>query len=192
MDLSELSQDSFGSDTIATVDKQQHGTSLLNDVVMVTSKATSQQQPSLLSSVVKTTSSLTEIENTPKGFIPTTPNGGGSGGGIPKIAIKKDMSSGGVFALVSSPSQQKDTPSLRATVVVPHNIPRVVSSGDPGGEESSCGACSDQPVIPKLWSVQDVCQFLRVNDCASHCESFKRKVRGYTTGTRINKSHYSK
>lgn len=31
-------------------------------------------------------------------------------------------------------------------------------------------------ITPELWSVFDVSQFLRINDCAAYCESFSKKV----------------
>lgn len=36
-----------------------------------------------------------------------------------------------------------------------------------------------QQLLPETWTIQDIGQFLRVNDCAVHCEIFsKKKVDG--------------
>lgn len=63
------------------------------------------------------------------------------------------------------------------TSVVTHNIPRVIP-GDP--DKDSVGPMTigkGQPVTPDRWTVFDVCQFLRINDCGAYSDSFRKKVR---------------
>ncbi|ELT89485.1 hypothetical protein CAPTEDRAFT_222398 [Capitella teleta] len=55
-----------------------------------------------------------------------------------------------------------------------HHIPRL-ASGQPEDPSLRVPVSSGQPVTPHLWSVFDVCQFLRINDCAAHCDSFRKK-----------------
>ena len=56
------------------------------------------------------------------------------------------------------------------------HIPRVI----PGEPDKDCGYSSqtkDSAITPDLWTVYDVCQFLRINDCGAYCDSFSKKVR---------------
>lgn len=56
-------------------------------------------------------------------------------------------------------------------------IPRVadttVNSSTPSSSSNSPSA--DNDLCPDTWNIYDVGQFLRVNDCAAHCEIFIRK-----------------
>ena len=69
-----------------------------------------------------------------------------------------------------------ESPARGIGQVVTHNIPRVI----PGEPDKDCAGPmtvgKDTPVSPHLWSVFDVCQFLRINDCGAYCDSFRKKV----------------
>ena len=56
-----------------------------------------------------------------------------------------------------------------------HNIPRVIS-GEPDKECGIIPCSKDAVITPDTWSVFDVCQFLRINDCGAYCDSFSKKV----------------
>lgn len=63
----------------------------------------------------------------------------------------------------------------RVTDVTGPNSASNSSSGSPSTKAQS----GDNDVCPDIWNVYDVGQFLRVNDCAAHCETFSRnKVDG--------------
>lgn len=56
---------------------------------------------------------------------------------------------------------------------VSKNIPCLI----PGGGGSS--QQSNDDLIPNTWNASDVAQFLKVNDCGAHCETFtKQKIDG--------------
>ncbi|KAF4524651.1 hypothetical protein B566_EDAN013760 [Ephemera danica] len=44
-----------------------------------------------------------------------------------------------------------------------------------GGSGMAGGVCEAGELVPDEWNVFDVAQFLRVNDCASYCDSFSKK-----------------
>ncbi|VEN43012.1 unnamed protein product, partial [Callosobruchus maculatus] len=46
-------------------------------------------------------------------------------------------------------------------------IPRLI--------DNSGGSIETGELCPDVWNVFDVAQFLRVNDCASYCDSFSKK-----------------
>lgn len=50
--------------------------------------------------------------------------------------------------------------------VTMHAVPRL----------SESGTMDTGVTMPALWSVFDVCQFLRINDCAQHCDTFRKRV----------------
>ena len=58
--------------------------------------------------------------------------------------------------------------------IVSHSIPCVVSDDGNGRRPMVLSAKSD--INPQLWSVFEVCQFLRINDSGAFCEGFRRKV----------------
>lgn len=55
-------------------------------------------------------------------------------------------------------------------------IPRIADStsnnSTPNNSSNSPGV--DNDLCPDTWNVYDVGQFLRVNDCAAHCDTFSR------------------
>uniref|UniRef100_A0A034V9Q9 Polycomb protein Sfmbt n=1 Tax=Bactrocera dorsalis TaxID=27457 RepID=A0A034V9Q9_BACDO len=60
-------------------------------------------------------------------------------------------------------------------------IPRLIesssnenNSGSSGGNSNSQNADPQADLIPDTWNVYDVSQFLRVNDCTAHCDTFLR------------------
>ena len=66
-----------------------------------------------------------------------------------------------------------------------HNIPRVIA-GEPDKECGIVPCGKDAVITPDTWSVYDVCQFLKINDCGAYCDSFSEKVRFSSLG---NLSH---
>ena len=72
------------------------------------------------------------------------------------------LTSGGVYSVASSMSTST------------HHIPCLADGGC--GDSSTVSVTRQGPVAPTLWGVQDVCQFLCLNDCEAHCDSFRKKV----------------
>lgn len=62
-----------------------------------------------------------------------------------------------------------------STITSGKNIPCLI----PGGAAApSSGQIGDE-LVPQSWNMFDVGQFLRINDCAAHCETFsKNKIDG--------------
>ena len=85
---------------------------------------------------------------------------------------------GTVYSISKPPPAKTDSTAALlqygAAQIVQHNIPRVI----PGeGEKDNVHLSSKHQIItPELWSVFDVCQFLRINDCGAYCDSFSKKV----------------
>jgi hypothetical protein len=75
---------------------------------------------------------------------------------------------------LSSISPGSEGPS-GITLNASYYIPRLVS-GPPEDSSIRVPPQSNQPITPNKWSVFDVCQFLRLNDCSAHCDSFRKKV----------------
>ena len=80
--------------------------------------------------------------------------------GPPKSVMSSGLvlTSGGVYSVASSTST--------------HHIPCLAD----GGCGDSSTVTRQGPVAPALWGVTDVCQFLCLNDCEAHCDSFRKKV----------------
>jgi len=86
----------------------------------------------------------------------------GVAAGSPKSVVSSGLvlTSSGVYSVASSAPAST------------HHIPCLTEGG--------CGdpptVTRQGPIAPDLWGVQDVCQFLCLNDCEAHCESFRKKV----------------
>lgn len=46
-------------------------------------------------------------------------------------------------------------------------------SNNSNDHQQRTGATSEQ-LLPETWNIYDITQFLRVNDCIAHCETFSR------------------
>ncbi|CAH1962185.1 unnamed protein product [Acanthoscelides obtectus] len=69
------------------------------------------------------------------------------------------------------PQERKVTSYINGTTASPTKlIPRLI--------DNSGGSIETGELCPDSWNVFDVAQFLRVNDCASYCDSFSKKVDG--------------
>ncbi|XP_064609633.1 polycomb protein Sfmbt-like [Liolophura sinensis] len=68
-----------------------------------------------------------------------------------------------------------DGPSLTTVKASPAHIPRIISSDDDKQDKSSSVPQRKEKIVPELWSVFEVCQFLRTNDCGAYCDSFSKK-----------------
>ena len=74
------------------------------------------------------------------------------------------------------------------TVITPSSTPITTTTAAAAGSHIPCIIMQDrekdtlsltakqQTIIPEMWTVNDVCQFLRINDCGSHCDIFSKKV----------------
>ena len=91
--------------------------------------------------------------------------------GSPKSVVSSGLvltSGGGVYSVASSTST--------------HHIPCLTE----GGCGDSPTVTRQGPIAPDLWGVQDVCQFLCVNDCEAHCDSFRKKVSDWVSQCRCS------
>lgn len=73
---------------------------------------------------------------------------------------------------LSSPSSSP--PNAGSVHVLVNYIPRVI----PGEPEKDCVVPvleQQQRIVPHNWDVQDVCRFLKINDCGAYCDSFRKK-----------------
>lgn len=70
-----------------------------------------------------------------------------------------------------------DGPSLTTVKASPAHIPRIISAEDDKQDKSSSAPLRKEKIVPELWSVFEVCQFLRTNDCGAYCDSFSKKVK---------------
>lgn len=66
------------------------------------------------------------------------------------------------------------TNTQNSTATANKNIPCLI----PGGAAQPSQQ-SNEDLMPSTWNIFDVAQFLRINDCAAHCETFtKQKIDG--------------
>lgn len=82
-----------------------------------------------------------------------------------------DLALGGQLQTVITPSS---TPITTTTAAAASHIPCIIMQ-DREKDTLSLTA-KQQTIIPEMWTVNDVCQFLRINDCGSHCDIFSKKV----------------
>ena len=80
-----------------------------------------------------------------------------------------------VYTLTSSIKTGETAGASLAMSQVTHHIPRVIP-GEPDKDSGYNPHNKDQSITPEVWSVYEVCQFLRVNDCGAYCDSFSKKV----------------
>ena len=72
-------------------------------------------------------------------------------------------------------SSSSSPPNVSSLHVLVNYIPRVI----PGEPEKDCLVPvleQQQVIVPDSWDVQDVCRFLKINDCGAYCDSFRKKV----------------
>lgn len=81
-----------------------------------------------------------------------------------------DLALGGQLQTVITPSS---TPITTTTAAAASHIPCIIMQ-DREKDTLSLTA-KQQTIIPEMWTVNDVCQFLRINDCGSHCDIFSKK-----------------
>lgn len=57
-------------------------------------------------------------------------------------------------------------------------IPRLsdlpADSNNSNDQQQRSGAVGGEQLLPETWNIYDITQFLRVNDCVAHCETFSR------------------
>ncbi|XP_013413115.1 MBT domain-containing protein 1 [Lingula anatina] len=135
------------------------------------------------SSALPTIPSAMTASQAPEGgaTVKTPSSSGGSLPGSPTRPVGAETLS----QMLSRPPAQTQ-PLLSPKPATPH-IPRVVPSGDESPKDSIHLTTKQQTILPERWTVFDVCQFLRINDCGAYCDSFSRKNidgRKFTTLTK--------
>ena len=75
---------------------------------------------------------------------------------------------------LSSPSSSP--PNAGSVHVLVNYIPRVIP-GEPEKDSIVPVLEHQQRIAPDKWDVQDVCRFLKINDCGAYCDSFRKKVK---------------
>ncbi|GAB6027137.1 MBT domain-containing protein 1, variant 2 [Chamberlinius hualienensis] len=86
-----------------------------------------------------------------------------------------DVGCSRVHVSASQADVEDKSTAAETSLAAGKTIPRLIDN-----VSSGLTLTSHQSVItPELWTVFDVSQFLRINDCAAHCESFSKKVAFY-------------